>query len=126
MDEVLARIRERPPVEVSESSADVIRRGRDSSVIVLDASAAVDLLSDIGEQAEWVRERLSAIEEMHAPHLLDIEVGSAYEATSVARRDRWRARNARAGRSQGPPDHPVRTRPAHTADVGPPRADHLP
>ena len=46
-------------------------------MIVLDASAAVDLLLDIGEQAEWVRERLSAIEEMHAPHLLDIEVGSA-------------------------------------------------
>jgi hypothetical protein len=29
MDEVLARIRELPPVEVSESSADVIRRWRD-------------------------------------------------------------------------------------------------
>ncbi len=30
MDEVLARIRELPPVEVSESSADVIRRGATS------------------------------------------------------------------------------------------------
>jgi predicted nucleic acid-binding protein len=46
-------------------------------VIVLDASAAVDLLLDIGEEAEWVRERLTAVDEMHAPHLLDIEVGSA-------------------------------------------------
>ena len=46
-------------------------------MIVLDASAAVDLLLDIGEQAEWVRDRLRAVGEMHAPHLLDVEVGSA-------------------------------------------------
>jgi predicted nucleic acid-binding protein len=46
-------------------------------VIVLDASAAVDLLLDIDEKGEWVRERLSAVGEMHAPDLLDIEVGSA-------------------------------------------------
>ena len=46
-------------------------------MIVLDASAAVDLLLDIDEKGEWVRERLTAVGEMHAPHLLDAEVGSA-------------------------------------------------
>jgi predicted nucleic acid-binding protein len=46
-------------------------------VIVLDASAAVDLLLGIGAQAEWVDDRLGAVDEIHAPHLLDIEVGSA-------------------------------------------------
>jgi predicted nucleic acid-binding protein len=46
-------------------------------VIVLDASAAVDLLLDIDERAEWVRDRVRTVGEMHAPHLLDIEVGSA-------------------------------------------------
>lgn len=46
-------------------------------MIVLDASAAVDLLLDIDDRGEWVRERLDGVEEMHAPHLLDVEVGSA-------------------------------------------------
>jgi predicted nucleic acid-binding protein len=53
-------------------------------VIVLDASAAVDLLLDLRPQADWVRERLPRGEDMHAPHLIDIEVGSAVRRRAQA------------------------------------------
>jgi predicted nucleic acid-binding protein len=53
-------------------------------VIVLDASAAVDLLLDLRPQADWVRERLPRGEEMHAPHLIDVEFGSAVRRRAQA------------------------------------------
>jgi predicted nucleic acid-binding protein len=42
-------------------------------VIVLDSSAAVDYLADTAA-AEWVTATLLANPEIHAPHLLDVEV----------------------------------------------------
>jgi predicted nucleic acid-binding protein len=45
-------------------------------VIVLDSSAATDLLLRL-EPGPWVEERLLADADVHAPHLLDVEVVSA-------------------------------------------------
>jgi predicted nucleic acid-binding protein len=46
-------------------------------VIVLDASAAVDLLLERGEQGRWVQGRLVGRELVAAPHVIDLEVASA-------------------------------------------------
>jgi predicted nucleic acid-binding protein len=45
-------------------------------MIVLDSSAAVDYLSGRGP-GEWVEERLLGGAELHAPHLIDVEVTGA-------------------------------------------------
>jgi predicted nucleic acid-binding protein len=46
-------------------------------VIVLDASAAVDLLLELEPQASWVARRLRDDPHLHAPSLIDLEVASA-------------------------------------------------
>jgi predicted nucleic acid-binding protein len=46
-------------------------------VIVLDASAAVEYLTDAGEAGEWVRATIESEDELAAPHLVDLEVVSA-------------------------------------------------
>ena len=46
-------------------------------MIVLDASATVELLVERGVTGEWVRERVAAVDSVHAPHLIDLEVLSA-------------------------------------------------
>jgi predicted nucleic acid-binding protein len=47
-------------------------------VIVVDASAAVDYLTPREPQASWVTQRLLQNEgDLHAPHLVDVEVASA-------------------------------------------------
>jgi predicted nucleic acid-binding protein len=46
-------------------------------MIVLDASAAVDLLLERGERGEWVRRSLAGQDRAAAPHLIDLEVVSA-------------------------------------------------
>jgi predicted nucleic acid-binding protein len=46
-------------------------------VIVLDASAAVALLVEQAEPAEWVADQLAGQENVGAPHLIDLEVLSA-------------------------------------------------
>jgi predicted nucleic acid-binding protein len=43
-------------------------------VIVLDASAAVELLVEEGEVGEWVAETVAAEPIVGAPHLIDLEV----------------------------------------------------
>jgi predicted nucleic acid-binding protein len=49
-----------------------------ASVIVLDASAAIDLLLNIEPRARMIRARLGDTgETLHAPHLIDAEVFSA-------------------------------------------------
>jgi len=45
-------------------------------VIVVDASAAVDLLIRRQPQAGWVDERLRADDDLHAPHMIDIETAN--------------------------------------------------
>ena len=45
-------------------------------MIVLDASAAIDLLLELGPVAAWVEDRL-AEEVVHAPSVIDLEVTSA-------------------------------------------------
>jgi predicted nucleic acid-binding protein len=45
-------------------------------VIVLDTSAAVDYLVRLGE-GDWVEERLEADPDLHAPHIIDVEVVGA-------------------------------------------------
>jgi predicted nucleic acid-binding protein len=45
-------------------------------LIVLDSSAAVDFLL-LREHADWVDDTLRAAGEVHAPHVLDVEVVSA-------------------------------------------------
>jgi predicted nucleic acid-binding protein len=52
-------------------------------VIVLDGSATIDLLIDPLRGA-WVREQLGDDPDLHAPHLLDVEVASGVRA--LARR----------------------------------------
>jgi predicted nucleic acid-binding protein len=54
-------------------------------VIVLDSSAAVDYLAGTAA-AEWVAETLLADPEIHAPHLLDIEVLGSLHKLVVTRR----------------------------------------
>jgi predicted nucleic acid-binding protein len=46
-------------------------------LIVLDSSAAVDYLVGHRHQAEWVRARLLEDDDIHVPHLLDVEVVGA-------------------------------------------------
>jgi predicted nucleic acid-binding protein len=44
-------------------------------VIVLDTAAAVDLLLGLEPEASWVRSHLAAHEgDIHAPHVIDVEV----------------------------------------------------
>jgi predicted nucleic acid-binding protein len=46
-------------------------------VIVLDASAAVDVVLERGAEGRWVADELAAARSVHAPHLIDSEVASA-------------------------------------------------
>lgn len=45
-------------------------------MIVLDSSAAVDYLVG-GSDGEWVASQVEAVDEAHAPHVLDVEVVAA-------------------------------------------------
>jgi predicted nucleic acid-binding protein len=63
-------------------------------LIVLDGSAAVHYLVG-GEAAAWVKERLLAEPDVHAPHLLDVEVANALRR--LVRLGRLTARAAHAG-----------------------------
>jgi len=45
-------------------------------LIVLDASALVDVLLERGAPGDWVARRLLEADSVHAPHLIDIEVAS--------------------------------------------------
>jgi len=46
-------------------------------VIILDASAAVDLLVEESDPGTWVAERVAREENVGAPHLIDLEVMSS-------------------------------------------------
>jgi predicted nucleic acid-binding protein len=48
-------------------------------VIVLDGSATIDLLVD-PDRGAWVREQFGEDPDLHAPHLLDVEVTSGLRA----------------------------------------------
>ena len=44
-------------------------------MIVLDASAVIDLLLNLSPRSDWVRERIAECSpQLHAPHLLDAEI----------------------------------------------------
>jgi predicted nucleic acid-binding protein len=45
--------------------------------VVADASLIADLLLDAGERGAWAAEQVAAVQLMHAPHLIDVEVASA-------------------------------------------------
>jgi predicted nucleic acid-binding protein len=64
-------------------------------VIVLDSSAAVDYLVDHRRQGAWVGSHLLEDDDLHAPHVLDIEVVGALRRL-VAAREISRARAERA------------------------------
>ena len=53
-------------------------------MIVLDASATVDVLLRLGEQAEWVEARVAEAASLHAPHLIDYEVVAALRGRTLA------------------------------------------
>ncbi len=53
-------------------------------MIVLDASAAVDLLLERGERGDWVARRLGREGTVAAPHLIDLEVASAVRRRELA------------------------------------------
>ena len=55
-------------------------------MIILDASAAVTLLVEETETAEWVADQLAGEDNVGAPHLIDFEVLSALRRL-VARRE---------------------------------------
>jgi len=46
-------------------------------VIVVDASATVEYLTEAGEVGEWARETIEREPEVAAPHIVDVEVLSA-------------------------------------------------
>jgi predicted nucleic acid-binding protein len=52
-------------------------------VIVIDASAAVDLLVERGPRGAWVAATTQGEELFHAPHLIDVEVASALRRRSL-------------------------------------------
>jgi predicted nucleic acid-binding protein len=54
-------------------------------VTVVDASAVVAVLVDGGDVGDRARARLSSEAELHAPHLLDLEVASAVRKLMFAR-----------------------------------------
>lgn len=63
-------------------------------MIVLDASAAVDLVLRRPERGPWVAERVVAGGLLHSPHLIDLEVASAlrrFVRTGALSRDRARS-----------------------------------
>lgn len=45
-------------------------------MIVLDASAAVDVVLERGDEGEWVASELAAAGSVHTPHLIDTEFAS--------------------------------------------------
>ena len=49
-------------------------------MIVLDSSAAVDYLVRHRDQGDWVADQLHADGDLHAPHLIDVEVVAALRA----------------------------------------------
>ncbi len=62
-------------------------------MIVLDSSAAVDYLVGYEPQATWVAGRLLSDPDLHAPHVLDLEViGAVRRATLRGELSRARAR----------------------------------
>jgi predicted nucleic acid-binding protein len=67
-------------------------------VIILDASAAVALFVEEAEPGEWVADQLVGAENVGAPHLIDLEVLSAFRRL-VAQRELplARARDALRG-----------------------------
>jgi predicted nucleic acid-binding protein len=46
-------------------------------LIVIDSSAAVDLVAGFEPRATWIASRVAADPDLHAPHLLDLEVANA-------------------------------------------------
>jgi predicted nucleic acid-binding protein len=54
-------------------------------VVVVDASAVVDLLLGARGRASWVEARVREASVLHAPHLIDLEVVSALRAVEAAR-----------------------------------------
>lgn len=53
-------------------------------MIVLDASAAVDVILERGAEGEWVAGKLLDAESLHAPHLIDSEVASVLRLLVLA------------------------------------------
>jgi predicted nucleic acid-binding protein len=47
-------------------------------MFVSDASLVVDLLIDGGERGSWAAEQVASAGRLHAPHVLDLEVASAF------------------------------------------------
>jgi len=54
-------------------------------VIVVDASAVVDLLIDNGERGNWARAEVAGADVLHAPHLVDYETVAATRRKVLAR-----------------------------------------
>lgn len=67
-------------------------------MIILDASAAVDLLVEESDPGKWVAEQVAREENLGAPHLIDLEVMSSLRRL-VSRQEipRARARDAITG-----------------------------
>lgn len=55
-------------------------------MIVIDCSALVHALTDIGPRGKTVRERLTRADELAVPHLLDVELASALLGLARGRR----------------------------------------
>ena len=56
-------------------------------MIVVDASALIDGLLDVAPYADQVRDQISSHEgDLHAPHLLDAEIGHVLRREVIARR----------------------------------------
>ena len=66
-----------------EAAAGAVRAERDASVIVVDASVVVTALADDGADGDLARERLRG-ERLVAPHVIDLEVVSAWRRLAAA------------------------------------------
>ncbi len=75
--ELLERLAQRTPVKARPTPAAVIRRERAETVIVLDASAVLELLLVTPTGSAIARRIASPNQTLHVPHVLDLEIAQA-------------------------------------------------
>lgn len=51
---------------------------------MLDASAAADVILERGAEGDWVASKLLDAESLHAPHLIDSEIASAFRRLALS------------------------------------------
>ena len=84
VEELRARLARRAPVDPFDGAGPCGARRARSRVIVVDASAALELLLRTPDAAAVERRLFGANETLHAPHLIDIEVAHVLRRYALA------------------------------------------